>query len=54
LVKAHLRNTPIPQCLDENNVQRHFEQMLVRRLNFPRELAQDYSELDEEYTGWFH
>uniref|UniRef100_A0A914BX74 Peptidase metallopeptidase domain-containing protein n=1 Tax=Acrobeloides nanus TaxID=290746 RepID=A0A914BX74_9BILA len=54
LVRSHLRNTPIPRCLDENNVQRHFEQMLVRRLNFPRELAQDYSEVFCRFFDGLH
>lgn len=41
--ERRLKNTLIPVCRDDNQVQTHVERMLVQRLTFPRELAEQYS-----------
>ncbi|KAI6176887.1 Macrophage metalloelastase [Aphelenchoides bicaudatus] len=43
MMRAKLKSTPIPVCREENNVQTHYEDMLIQRLHFPRELAKTYS-----------
>ncbi|KAI1729095.1 matrixin domain-containing protein [Ditylenchus destructor] len=42
LLREKLKRTVIPLCKSDNNVQKHLENMLVQRLGFPRQLAQDY------------
>lgn len=42
MLRAKFRTTPIPVCREENNVQTHYEEMLVQRLQFPRDLAKSY------------
>lgn len=45
MILQQLRHTALPICSDaaSNHVRKHLEDMLVRRLGFPRELANDYS-----------
>jgi hypothetical protein len=43
-VRNRLKNTPIPVCLSNNDVQSSYESMLIQRLQFPPELANTYSE----------
>ena len=45
MILQQLRHTALPICSDAagNHVRKHLEDMLVRRLGFPRELANDYS-----------
>ncbi|CAD5217781.1 unnamed protein product [Bursaphelenchus okinawaensis] len=38
-----LSKTLLPLCSDDNDVQSHYENMLVQRLKFPRDLASEYS-----------
>jgi hypothetical protein len=45
LIKAKLRNTAIPLCREDNKVRQHFETMLEKRLNFPRDIVSDYGDI---------
>uniref|UniRef100_A0AC35FB75 Peptidase metallopeptidase domain-containing protein n=1 Tax=Panagrolaimus sp. PS1159 TaxID=55785 RepID=A0AC35FB75_9BILA len=45
LIKAKLRNTAIPLCREDNKVRQHFETMLEKRLNFPRDIVTDYGDI---------
>lgn len=48
LLKAKLRNVAIPLCRDDNKVRQHFEMMLQKRLNFPRDIVGDYGRLPNQ------
>lgn len=40
--RRRIRNTLVPICREENQVQKHLENMLVHRLSFPGHLAKEY------------
>jgi hypothetical protein len=40
-----LKKTKVPVCRANNDVQHHYEGLLVQRLSFPRELARQYSQV---------
>jgi hypothetical protein len=42
MMRSKLRSISIPVCRDENNVKNHYEEMLIQRLQFPRDLAKTY------------
>uniref|UniRef100_A0A7E4VKV3 ZnMc domain-containing protein n=1 Tax=Panagrellus redivivus TaxID=6233 RepID=A0A7E4VKV3_PANRE len=45
LVKAHLRNTVLPLCREDNHVEEHFKALLLKDLSFPRDMVEDYAKV---------
>ncbi|CAD5222392.1 unnamed protein product [Bursaphelenchus xylophilus] len=49
-----LSKTTLPLCSATNEVQSHYENMLVQRLRFPRDLAAEYSGVLCKFFGGLH